>query len=139
MNALPNEPFEDRTPDRGHRFSCRRRVRGTTYVWGNQGGAQGISGGDLHFTSPLILYLRNDIYGETITIETVHADGTSTTIGTLDAGGYISVEIQDMCGVSVSCNLESTVSCVLSGDPGERRFMDVQTEYASTGRGTSTF
>src|SRR5262245_24485823 len=98
MNASPNEPFEDRTPDRDYRFSCRRRIRGTIYVWGNQGGLQGIAS-DLHFTSPLILYLRNDIYGETITIDTVHSDGTSTSIGTLGAGGYISVEIQDMCGV----------------------------------------
>jgi hypothetical protein len=134
MNALLSESPDDRTPDRDHRFSCRRRIRGTMYVWGSQGITS-----NLHFASPLILYLRNDAYGESITISTVQADGTSTNLGTLDAGEYVSIPIQDISGVSVTCNLESTVSCVLSGDPGERRFLNVEPEHLASIRRPSTF
>jgi hypothetical protein len=88
------------------------------YIWGSAGITS-----DLHFPAPLILYLRNDAFGEPVTIRTETADGTSTTIGTLDAGEYLAVPIQDIRGVAATCALESTLSYILSGDRSEPCFM----------------
>ena len=124
MNSVPIGSQDGRTPDQEHRFSYRRRIRGTatpTYVWGSEGITS-----DLTFSSPLILYLRNDVFGESITISTEKADGTSTILGTLGAGEYLAIPIQDIRGVSATCDLESTVTYILSGDLGERRFVAIE-------------
>jgi hypothetical protein len=114
MNGMPVTSQTGRTPDPERRFGYRRRIRGTMYIWGSAGITS-----NLHFPSPLILYLRNDVFGEPVTISTETADGSSTTIGTLGAGEYLSIPIQDIRGISATCDLESTVSCMLSGDHGE--------------------
>lgn len=114
MDSAPASSHTGRAPDPECRFGHRRRIRGTTYIWGSHGIAK-----DLTFPSPLVLYLRNDAFGETITIRTEKANGTTAVIGTLEAGDYLSLPIQDIRGVSVTCDLESTVTYALSGDPGE--------------------
>jgi hypothetical protein len=114
MYSAPSETQRDRTPDRQRRFGHRRRIRGTMYIWGSHGIKV-----DLHFQSPLILYLRNDFFGQPIDIRTEKADGTIKDIGTIHAGEYLSIPVQDIRGVSATCDLESTVSYILSGDPSE--------------------
>lgn len=114
MNGMPVTPQAGRTPDRERRFGYRRRIRGTMYIWGSAGITS-----NLHFPTPLIFYLRNDAFGEPVTVRTETADGGSTTIGTLGAGEYLAIPIQDIRGISAACDLESTVSYMLSGDHGE--------------------
>ena len=134
MGHFLDESRHSLTPDQEYRFSCRRRIRGTMYVWGSREITN-----DLHFETPPILYLRNDVYGEPITIRTERADGTSNIIGTLDAGAYFSIPIQDIRAVSVTCDLESTVTCALSGDPGERRFVDARPSHVVSGPRSSAY
>jgi hypothetical protein len=134
MYTVPVGTQTDRTADAARRFGCRRRIRGTMYIWGSQGITQ-----DLQFPSPLILYLRNDAFGEPVTIRTEKADGTGTTLGTLQAGEYLALPVQDIRGVSVSCDLESTVSYMLSGDPGELCFITGETDHPASRPGPSDF
>jgi hypothetical protein len=112
MYSVSSTTQSGRTPDPERRFSHRRRIRGTMYIWGSRGITK-----NLHFKSPLILYLRNDRFGEPITIHSEKANGSRTTLGTLEAGEYLSIPVQNIRGVSVTCDLESTVSYTLSGDP----------------------
>jgi hypothetical protein len=117
MYRVPSEPRDGHTPDQLRRFSGRRRIRGGMYIWGSQGVTA-----DMHFQTPLVLHIRNDVFGEQITVSTEKADGTRTVIGALEAGENLSISIQDIRGIYASCRLESTVSCVISGDPSEFYF-----------------
>jgi hypothetical protein len=90
------------------RTAYKVRVRATIYLWGSAGVAQNIN-----FTRPLLLHLRNDVFGEAITIGTQDAGGTKTTLGTLQPGEALSVPVQGMSGVFATCALESTVSCLI--------------------------
>jgi hypothetical protein len=84
------------------------RVRATTYLWGSAGITE-----DIKFTKPLLLHIRNDEFGEEITIGTQVAAGTQTTLGTLASGECVSIPIQDLSGVFATCALESTVACLI--------------------------
>jgi hypothetical protein len=88
------------------------RVRGTiipTYLWGSAGVNENIT-----FDKPLLLHIRNDVFGEVITFGTQVASGTQTTIGTLKAGEYVSIPVQDISGVFATCALgESIVGCLI--------------------------
>lgn len=115
----------DRTPDQQRRFGHRRRIRGTTYIWGSRGITA-----DQHFQSPPILFLRNDLFGQPIKIHTEKADGTKKDIGTLEAGEYLSIPVQDIRGIAATCDLESTVSYILSGDLGDLRWLSLEPDQA---------
>lgn len=134
MYSAPSRTQSDRMPDQERRFGHRRRIRGTMYIWGSRGITT-----DLHFQSPLILYLRNDVFGQPITIHTEKADGTRTALGTLKAGEYLSIPVQDIRGVSATCDLESTVSYVLSGDPGELCYVALEPDHVVSGSGSADF
>jgi hypothetical protein len=86
------------------------RVRAATkYLWGSAGIANNAS-----YASPPILHIRNDIEGEQVTFGTETADGTQTTIGTLQPGETFSVVIQDIRGVFATASpTGSEVSCFL--------------------------
>ena len=84
------------------------RVRGVNYLWGSAGITR-----NLTFDRPLVLHISNDVFGETITFGTEVASGLQTTIGTLDAGESISIPLTKIRGVFATCNLESTVRCVI--------------------------
>jgi hypothetical protein len=84
------------------------RVRGTMYLWGSAGIT-----GDLTFPKPLLLHIRNDVFGEPVTFGTQAASGTPKTLGTLQPGECASIQIQTMTGVFATCALESVVACVL--------------------------
>jgi hypothetical protein len=135
MYNAPIESRGGRTPDQEHRFSYKRRIRGKMYVWGSKGTTS-----DAHFDSSLILYLRNDTFGESIAIHTEQADGTiKDDYGTLDAGEYLSIPIQDISRVAVTCALESTVSYMLSGDPGGQRLVTVESDHMLSNPNPNSF
>jgi hypothetical protein len=86
------------------------RVRGTMFLWGSAGVTQ-----DVTFDKPLLLHLRNDLFGEAITVGTQVASGTQTTIGTIQPGECVSIPVQSISGVFATCALESTVMCLIKG------------------------
>jgi hypothetical protein len=112
MNPAFATPRTRDDDDQGHHPNAwheyRRRVRNTVYLWGSAGLTE-----DMTFTRPPILHIHNDLFGEEITVSTSKANGTTHSLGTLDAGQCISVAIDKMCGVFASCTKESTVMCRL--------------------------
>ena len=87
------------------------RVRGTippAYLWGSAGIT-----GNIKFSKPLLLHMHNDVFGEAVTFGTQVASGAQTTLGTLQPGECISIPMQDISGVFATCELESTVACLI--------------------------
>jgi len=96
------------------RASYAVRVRGslptspdTTYLWGSAGITK-----DITFSKPLLLHIRNDAFGEPVTFGTV-ASGAQTKEGILRPGECVSIPVQGMSGVYATCELESTVICLI--------------------------
>jgi hypothetical protein len=90
------------------------RVRGTTapfkYLWGSAGITE-----DTAFAKPLLLHVRNDVFGESITLWQVNS-GTPTTIGTLAPGECVAIPLKNISSaVFATCALESTVACLIKG------------------------
>lgn len=99
--------------DRWTQPSYEVRVRGTapaspTYLWGSAGITKNIT-----FDKPLLLHMRNDVFGEAVTFGTRVASGTQTTLGTLQPGETVSIPMQGISGVFATCPLESTVACMI--------------------------
>jgi hypothetical protein len=94
--------------DRWPHPSYEVRVRGTMFLWGSGGLTQNIE-----FNKPILLHIRNDVFGEVITFGTRVASGTQTTIGTLQPGECVSIPLQGICGVFATCTLESNVCCLI--------------------------
>jgi hypothetical protein len=84
------------------------RVRGTVYLWGSAGITQ-----DIKFSKALVLHIRNDAFGEEITLGTQLASGVQTTLGVLQPGECISIPVQNISGVFAICELESSVACLI--------------------------
>jgi hypothetical protein len=97
--------------DRWNNPSYEVRVRGTMYLWGSAGVTK-----NLNFDKPLLLHMRNDVFGEAVTFGTQVASGTQTTIGTLQPGECVSIPVQNISGVFASCALESVVGCVIRNE-----------------------
>jgi hypothetical protein len=90
------------------------RVRGTVqpiYLWGSAG----IKPNNMTFDKPLLLHIRNDVFGEAITFGTQVASGAQTTLGTLQPGECVSIPLQDISGVFATCDFESNVACMIKG------------------------
>lgn len=77
------------------------------FLWGSAGVTQ-----DLTFFRPLVLHIRNDPFGEPVKVGT-QASGTQTNIGTLQPGECVSIPMQGISGVFATCEIESTVSCLI--------------------------
>jgi hypothetical protein len=84
------------------------RVRAATYLWGSAGLTR-----DVSFQRPLHLHVRNDDFGEPITIATRTASGAKANFGSLGAGECLTVPVQDVAGVVASCESETTVYCLI--------------------------
>ena len=78
------------------------------HLWGSVGITINII-----FEKPLLLHIRNDLFGEDITFGTQKASGTQETIGTLKPGEFVSIPLNDLSGVFASCEQESTVCCLI--------------------------
>jgi hypothetical protein len=94
--------------DRRTHASYEVRVRGTMYLWGSAGITV-----DTTFDKPLLLHVRNNVFGEVVTLGTQVAAGTQQTIGTIQPGECLSIPIQNISGVFATCALESTVDCLI--------------------------
>jgi hypothetical protein len=98
--------------DRWTHPSYEVRVRGTSppiYLWGSAGVKQNIP-----FAKPLLLHIRNDVFGQIITFGTQVASGSQTELGTLLPGECISIPIHGISGVFATCQQESVVGCLIS-------------------------
>jgi hypothetical protein len=84
------------------------RVRGTKYLWGSAGVIENIK-----FDKPILLHIRNDLFGEIVTLGTQVAAGTKTNIGTFHPGECLSIPLQNISGVFATCVLESNVCCLI--------------------------
>jgi hypothetical protein len=78
------------------------------FLWGSAGITQNLS-----FAAPLLLHVRNDVFGESLTIGTQVAGGAQTTLGTLAPGETVTIPIQGVSGVFATCALESNVQCLI--------------------------
>jgi hypothetical protein len=94
--------------DRWTQPSYEVRVRGTMYLWGSGGITK-----NMNFAKPILLHIRNDPFGEVVTLSTQVATGTQTSLGTLQPGECVSIPVQDMSGVVATCALESIVACLI--------------------------
>lgn len=84
------------------------------YLWGSAGITQ-----EINFDKPLVLHIRNDLFGEAVSLGTQTptqvSSKTQTTIGTLQPGECVSIPVQSMSGVVATCALKSTVACLIKG------------------------
>ena len=86
-------------------YKLRVRAGKNIFLWGSDGV------GNQTFKEPLILHVRNDMFGVEITLGTQKAGGTQTLIGTLQPGECLSLPVNHICGVYATCTNESIVSC----------------------------
>jgi hypothetical protein len=121
MTAMPKSPVTS-IYDSWVRPSYEVRVRGTLiYLWGSAAIKT-----NANFTKPPVLHIRNDTFGSEITLQTQAAGvATLTTIGRLQPGEIMSLELHNISGVCASCprdqkhprdpnySLESVVACVI--------------------------
>jgi hypothetical protein len=94
--------------DRWSHPSYEIRVRGTPiFLWGSAGITQ-------NFSQPLTLHIRNDLFGQQISLTTCVASGAQTAIGKLQPGECVSIPLQGLSGVSANCaQYESVVACLI--------------------------
>jgi hypothetical protein len=95
--------------DRWVRPSYEIRVQGTMYLWGSAGITTNLS-----FAKPLVLHIRNDLFGEEISFGTQNAAKTQTPYGTLQPGECASIQLQDVTGVFAICATASIVACIVN-------------------------
>jgi hypothetical protein len=100
----PEMPAFDRRPHASYEV----RVRGTMYLWGSAGVTV-----NLTFDKPLLLHVRNNVFGEVVTLGTQTASGPLQTIGTLQPGECVSIPIQSLSGIFATCALETNVDCLI--------------------------
>jgi hypothetical protein len=117
MNASPLTSIYDRWT----RPSYERRVRAhpppsapqqsetlpRTFLWGSVGISEPI-----FFDKPLILHIRNDLFGDEVTIYTLPSK-TQTPIAILQPGECVSIQVQNMTGVYATCPTETVVACLI--------------------------
>jgi hypothetical protein len=84
------------------------RVRGTVFLWGSAGITANTT-----FSKPLLLHVRNNLFGEVVTVGTQVAGGAQTALGTLQPGECLSIPIQNISGVFATCAVESNVNCLI--------------------------
>jgi len=85
------------------------RVRDKAFLWGSDGITK-----DIVFEKALILHMRNDIHGETLTFGTQVASGMKTTLGTIQPGQCVSIPIQKIIAVFATCTAETIVGCIVN-------------------------
>ncbi len=105
-DSSPLAPAFDHRPHASYEV----RVRGVhMYLWGSAGILV-----DVAFSSPLMLHVRNNVFGQPIALYTQTTSST-TSLGTLQPGETYTIPIQNMSGVYASCAGESLVDCLLQG------------------------
>jgi len=82
------------------------RVRGTAYVWGSN---------DLEvaLSSPLVLVVNNDAFGDAIEIASERPDGAPALLGTLQPGECWTLVLTGLRGVTATCKTDTTLACAI--------------------------
>jgi hypothetical protein len=114
MSTFLSEALYDSPSQPSYEVRVRGTERDPTYLWGSAGITENIS-----FDKPLVLHIRNDVFGEAITLGTQTASKARKTIGTLQPGECISIPVQGISGVYAICtpeSNESTVACIIKHD-----------------------
>jgi hypothetical protein len=88
------------------------RVRGTMFLWGSS-----LITTSPAFDKPLVLHLRNNVFGEVVTVGTQGGPSGPVTYGNLKPGECLSIPIQNITGVVATCTLETNVDCVIQPAP----------------------
>jgi hypothetical protein len=113
MGSQGNRGWDDWGDRWGH-LSYRVRVRateGNVYLWGSTT----ITSAPITFTDPVLLHIRNDERGESVTLWTA-TSGNANEIGTLSPGECVSIPVNGVNGVYAVCatsTTETTVNCVI--------------------------
>jgi multidrug efflux pump subunit AcrA (membrane-fusion protein) len=110
--------------DRWTHPNYERRVRvypptSPIYLWGSAGITQAIT-----FAKPPNLHIRNDVFGQPILLSTTApatatTPSTTTVLGTLQPGECVSIQLQNISGVTANCQPapgeppETTVACII--------------------------
>jgi hypothetical protein len=105
MNVRTNTDHDEWYDWTRSTYKLRVRAGKNIFLWGSAGV------GDQSFTEPLILHVRNDMFGVEITLAAQKASGAHTSIGTLQPGECLSLPINHICGVYATCPNDSIVSC----------------------------
>jgi hypothetical protein len=86
-------------------YNLRIRAGKHVYLWGSAGFD------DIKFSAPLILHIRNELFGHPVTLATKKKSGAHTKLGTLEPGECVSIPINDVCGLFATSTDEATVNC----------------------------
>jgi hypothetical protein len=107
MSAIPLSDTFERSTD----VSYQVKVRAQTFLWGSEGITS-----DFSFTRPLMLHIRNYLFGSYVTIGSRVAAGTVTSFGSIGPGECLSISLQNLAGVVASCEAgtESFVGCIIT-------------------------
>jgi hypothetical protein len=107
MSAISLSDTFERSTD----VSYQVKVRAQTFLWGSENITTNVS-----FTRPVMLHVRNYIFGSIATIGTRDASGTVMSFGSIGPGECLSIEIQNIAGVVASCETgtETFVGCVFT-------------------------
>jgi len=108
MRQSPDIPAFDR---RTH-ASYEVRVRGTMFLWGSASVTK-----SPEFDKPLVLHLRNNVFGEVVTVGTQGGPTGPVPYGQLNPGEAFSIPIQNITGVVATCALETNVDCLIQTAP----------------------
>jgi hypothetical protein len=93
--------------DRRTHASYEIKVRGTMYLWGSS-----LITANATFANPVLLHIRNNVFGQQISLFTV-SSGAASSLGSLNPGECYTIAIQKMSGVYAVCATESSVDCLI--------------------------
>lgn len=82
------------------------RVRGKAYVWGS-------NDLDVALSSPLILVLNNDAFGDAVEIASESPQNASAVLGTLQPGQCWTLVLTGLRGVTATCATDTTLACAI--------------------------
>jgi hypothetical protein len=82
------------------------------YLWGSAGITQNQT-----FDKPLVLHIRNNVFGEEVTVGTAVSGVANPAFGNLQPGESFSIPIQNISGVFATCALETNVDCIIQPAP----------------------
>ncbi|HTV91512.1 MAG TPA: hypothetical protein VMG98_02220 [Verrucomicrobiae bacterium] len=96
-----------------HGLDYRVRVRNgaNIFLWGSAGLVV-----DITFPKPLFFHIRNDLFGDALTIATQTAGGSTTNYGTLARGECCTIPVHAISGVFASCPTDTMVTCHIRGE-----------------------
>jgi hypothetical protein len=87
------------------------RINGTVFIWGSASLTT-----DLTFDKPLLLHIRNDLYGVPVALGTQNAAGTVLNLGSIGPGEGVTIPVQTISGVFATCaaGTDTILGCLIN-------------------------